>query len=232
MRRWLLVLLALCAGLGFSAAGAREAMPILANRKIWAGFQGAVWMEGRARMGSQDVQGYVQGLGSGEDAIMGVTVGGRWDVLEALIGYLDSAPDGRKAVFEVVADGESVYRSEPISSEAEPELIHVPIKGKKSLRLVIRPESYGATAGAAWGSPMLLSGVSAEELQRPLTVIIDGKSAQVPRQGGNAPSSLVVPLPLRSGTTEYRVKMVYDKANDRVHVETSEAAPELPGSQE
>lgn len=225
MARKTLLLLALCL-LTAGAAAEIKAAPMLALRDNWAGFENMIWMTQRAKIGGQSVSGYVQGVGGADDALWGFRLDKRWDMLEALIGYLDTTPEGRSCVFEVAADGEIVYESEPIAAGEPAQRIRVPLRGKSRLTLRISGDKYNETAGAAFGEPVLMTGMKESDLATPLSVDIDGQRTQLLQPGGVAPRSLNVPIPLHPGLREYRVQVRYDEANHKVQIETAPAVPQ------
>ena len=183
-----------------------------------------MWETTPAKMGHKDVAGTLQGLGSGE-ARVAYKLEGKYDVLEAWIGYLGSVSKGRSCRFEVITDGVSVFVSEPVASGTEPVKMRVPVKGRKYMVMGIKPDSYGATLGAAYGDPVLLSGVSPEDLKQPLTIDINGKRSQVDLPGGIFPKELMVPVPLAPGDAEYRVNVVNDAAHNKVEIRIIKAKP-------
>ena len=181
-----------------------------------------LWETTPTKMGDRDVSGTLQGLGAGESRVA-YKLEGKYDVLEAYIGFLNTVPKGRSARFEVTADGLSIYVSEVISSGNEPLKVRIPIKGKNYLILGIKPQHYGATLGAAWADPFILGGVKAEDFPQPVTIEINGKRSQIDPPGGNLPKDLAVPIPLVHGTAEYRVKVVEE--NHKVIIQVDKATP-------
>lgn len=185
-------------------------------------FESMVWDEGRVSLGKESVTGFLQGLGAPGDSLIAYELDDQWDMLESLIGYPKTSAPGKSAIFEVQADGQTIYTSEVIKSGGhEPELIKVPIKGKKMLTLRIHPESYGSTSGATWGAPRLMKGLKPEDLVPPLTVEVNGQRTSVLQPGGKPPKEHFIAIPLTPGTTEYKVKVVMDKANNKATI-TSE----------
>jgi len=185
-------------------------------------FESMVWDEGRVDLGKQSVTGFLQGLGAPGDSLIAYELEDSWDMLESLIGYPKTSAPGKSAIFEVQADGQTIYTSEPIKSGGEePELIKVPIQGKRMIILRIHPEKYGSTSGATWGAPKLMKGLKPEDLVPPLTVEVNGHRTSVLQPGGKPPKEHMISIPLTPGTTEYRVKVIMDKANNKATI-TSE----------
>lgn len=181
-----------------------------------------LWEDVQASMGDQTVQGVLSGLGAAGDSMIVYKADG-FDLFTAWIGYLKTAGKGRKALFEVLADGVPLY-SEEMESGKDPAFIKVPIRGKQLLMLRIHPQAYGATQGAAFGTPMVVSGAKAEDMDPQLQLDIDGKRTMIPMPGGRAPASIPVPIPVSGGTTTFRVKVVHDPATRKVQI-TTEKAP-------
>jgi hypothetical protein len=92
--------------------------------------------------------------------------------------------------------------------------------------LRISSERYNGTAGAAFGAPMLLRGLSAEELETSWNLKLDG--AVTPLSGSGAPREVLVPLPVPgegSGNAEYTYKVTRDAASRTVIVERQKVEP-------
>lgn len=204
-------------GLTHSARAEKRFLNMLAMRREIV--ENMLWEENQFQMGKTSVQGVFQGLGAATDSLLVVELEGKYDLFEAYIGYLKSASPGRSCTFEVSCDGTTLYTSDTVTSGKEPEKIKVPVTGKQTLTLRIRPDAYGATGGAAFGTPMLYAGVPPEEMTPMLTVDYNGEKIKVEQPGGKTPKDLTLPIPLRTG--EYRVKVKFDK--DKNHaVITSE----------
>lgn len=214
----------------FSAAWAAkgvERVPLLALRMARQGFENTIWMEQRAKIGSESVSGYIQGTGGGDDALMGFELSDEWDVLDATIGYLTTAPEGRSAEFTVEAGGVVLYSSGPLESKGSSVKIRVPLKGHKRIMLRITAERYNGTAGAAWGAPTLLRNLSAEEMETSWNLQFEGAKSAL--SGSGAPREVMVPLPVPGeGTQEkvYTYKVRRDAATRTVIVERVELPAE------
>lgn len=196
-----------------------QAVPLLSFKREY--FENSLWTIDRARMtGGQEVQGHILGLGGSNDALIVYRTEGRFDMFEAVVGYLETAPDNRSAIFEVWADGQMLQRVGPLLSQEPPENIRVPIKGAQLLQLRIHPQNYDASHGAAWGEPKLWTGV---EGNFPGTVLmnVNGRPMQqMPTKPGSGKEEIAVPMPLKPGATEYRVKMLYDEKTGKLEVKT------------
>jgi hypothetical protein len=183
-----------------------------------------LWDEGQTQMGKTSVQGSFSGLGAATDSIVAVNMERKFDLFEAYIGYAKTAPPGRSCTFQVAADGSTLYTSEVITSGGhEPEKIKVPVRGHSYLTLRIIPEGYGMTSGACFGTPMLYSGVSPEEMAPMLTVDFNGEKIKLEEPGGRAPTELKVPIPLKTG--EYRVKVKFEKDTNHAVITSEPVTP-------
>jgi hypothetical protein len=220
-----LLLLALSSGtlLGLTHAAWAERKFInmlLLRREV---VENMLWEENQFQMGKTSVQGCFQGLGASADSVVVVTLEGKYDLFEAYIGYLKSASPGRSCVFEVSCDGTTLYTSDSVTSGKEPEKIKVDVKGRQSLTLRIRPDSYGATTGAAFGTPMLYADVPPDEMTPMLTVDYNGEKLKVEQPGGKPPKELTLPIPLKTG--EYRVKVTFDKDKNHAVITSEPVTP-------
>lgn len=216
MRRPLLLLLPLFL---FATAWAKvEIAPLLALRMERQGYENMYWEEKRAKIGKESVNGYIQGTGGADDALMGFELKEDWDVLDATIGYMSTTPEGRSAEFSVEAGGETLYTSGMIDSKAGASKIRVPLKGNRRFILRITAERYNGTAGAAFGAPTLLRGLSPEEMETSWNLKINGSSS--PLSGTGAPREVMIPVPVPSeGEAEYTVKVRRDPETRTVIVE-------------
>ena len=206
------------------AAKGVERVPLLALRMARAGFENAIWMEQRAKIGTDSVSGYIQGTGGGDDALMGFELSDEWDVLDATIGFLSTTPEGRTAEFSVEASGVVLYESGPIESKSPAVKIRVPLRKNKRITLRITADRYNGTAGAAWGSPALLRNLPADEIEASWSLQCQG--AKSPLSGSGVPREVLVPLPVPGeGTQEkvYQYKVRRDAATRTVIVERSES---------
>lgn len=179
------------------------------------------WSTEHQRMAGQEIMGCLVGHGGASDSTMVYELNGKFDMLESLVGYLDSAPDNRSAVFEVWADGVLVQKIGPLSSGQPPELMRAPLKGRKMLTLRIVPERYDSTHGAAWGNPKLWANLG-DQLPGGLLMNVDGHSMQTVSSKVEGREQVSVPLPLQPGVHEYRVRMEYNPSLGKVQVQTSE----------
>lgn len=197
-----------------------EVVPLLASWKWRQGSENTIWMEQRAKIGSKPVNGYIQGTGGADDALMGFQMDDGWDLLEVTVGYLATTPEGRSAEFSVESDGDTLYTIGPIESKAEGSRIRVPLKGRKRLLLRISPERYNGTAGAAWGAPTLYRGLPASELEATWNLKVDGSSS--PLSGSGAPNKVMVPIPVPNADqveATYIYKIKRDSGTQTVIVE-------------
>lgn len=179
------------------------------------------WSTDHQRMAGQEIQGCLVGHGGAPDTTMAYRLDGKFDMVESLVGYLDSAPANRSAVFEVWADGRLVQKVGPMSSGQPPELMRAPIKGCKMLTLRIVPQKYDSTHGAAWGNPKLWANLG-DQLPGGLLMNVDGRASQTVSNRVEGQEQVAVPLPLKPGVREYKVRMEYDSEAGRVQVQTSE----------
>lgn len=210
----------------FIASGAEiQGIPLIALRFDRAGHENMIWLEQRVKLGDRRVNGYIQATGGRDEALIAWELKEKWDALDAVIGYISGAPEGRAATFSVEADNRTVFKSDPIKSKGHSEKIRVPLGGAKRLMLRITGDRYNETEGAAFGAPTLLKGLSAEDLAPPLKVVIDGKPTTIIPPGGVMPRSVNVPIPMRAGEFEYTVKVKYDENKRRTEVTTSPGEP-------
>lgn len=220
-RRHLLLALALLL-LAVPAWSEPQSYDLLLMRRTY--FANSLWSSELARLGGQEVTGSIVGLGGEHDAVMVYELGGKFEMLETLVGYMDSAPDNRSAVFEVWADGALVQRMGPLNSGQPPELMRVPVAGRRMMTMRIVPQRYDSTHGAAWGAPKLWANLEGT-LPGGLLLNVDGQSSQAVATKRNGRQEVSIPLPLQSGVREYRVRMEFDPASGKVQVQTTEAAP-------
>lgn len=209
-----------------AAASARvETVPLLALRMQKAGYENIVWAEGRAKIGKESVSGYIQGLGGAGESRIAYNLKEDWDMLEVVVGYLSTAPEGRTATFTVEAGGVPIYKSGELHSKGPSERIRVPIRGHRQLMLTISGDRYNHTAGAAWGEPVLLRGLSAEQMETSWSLSVNGQKTPVP--GSGPPPQVMMPLDVPVGDEEkvYTVKVRRDGETRTVIVESSEGQP-------
>ncbi len=223
MRFTAVVLLIFCTFL--VSAAEVVGVPLIALRFDRAGHENMIWLENRVKLGDRRVNGYIQATGGRDEAIIGWELKDKWDALDAVIGYISGAPEGRTCTFSVEADGRTVFKSDPIHSKGDSEKIRVPLNGAKKLLLRVTGDRYNETEGAAFGAPTLLRGLSADDLTPPLKVIIDGKSNTIIPPGGVMPKTIAVPVPMKPGEHEYTVKVKYDEDKRRTEVTTNPGEP-------
>ncbi len=227
MRKPALALLLVVCLLVTAAWAKIESVPLLALRMARQGFENTIWMEQRAKIGSDSVSGYIQGTGGADDALMGFELADQWDVLDVTIGFLATTPEGRSAEFMVEAGGVVLYESGPIESKSPATKVRVPLKGQKRIMLRITSDRYNGTAGAAWGAPTLVRGLSPEQIEASWSLQLDG--AKSPLNGVGAPREVLVPLPVPSegaGQKTYFYKVQRDPATRTVIVERAEETSE------
>lgn len=187
-------------------------------------FANCLWSVEHGRMGGHEISGCLQGLGGQADSVMVYNLDGKFEMLDTLVGYLDSAPDNRSAVFEAWADGELLQKMGPLSSDQPPERMRVPLTGRRVLTMRIVPQRYDSTHGAAWGDPKLWTGLEGK-IPGALLMNVDGQSMEGLPTVRNGKDAITIPVPLQPGVREYRVRVDYDEANGRVQVQTTEDTP-------
>ncbi len=217
-----LVVILLVAILTTSLLAEKRAVPLLALRMQFAGFENTIWMEQRARVGGESVVGYIQGVGGRDDAIMGFELKDQWDVLETTIGYLDGTPEGRSCRFLVEGNGKTLYDSGRFLSGDPSKLVRVALGETRRLLLRIQTDRYNHTAGAAFGAPTLVSGVDPNSINQPVTVDVDGQRSRFTPTGGAVPSRLDFPMPVKPGVHDYRVRIDYNEEGRTITVVTEE----------
>ncbi|MBN9415760.1 MAG: NPCBM/NEW2 domain-containing protein [Candidatus Eremiobacteraeota bacterium] len=203
--------------LAYSALSAAEKFPLVAHER--EAVEGMVWDYGTVNMGTQSFNGRLEGLGAPGVAAIGYNFKGGWEVLEAHVGYTKNVSKNRVCKFSVLADQQTLYTSGEIHGGQEPEFIRVPIEGKKIVLLRIEPVSYGGTLNACFGEPMLKRGLTNEEKATPYQVEING--ARVPYDQVNAPTSLPVNMPIKSGESTVQVKIINDTQLRKVKITTT-----------
>ena len=203
--------------LAYSALSAAEKFPLVAHER--EAVEGMVWDFGTVNLGTQSFNGRLEGLGAPGVAAIGYNFKGAWEVLEAHVGYTKNVSKNRVCKFSVLADQQTLYTSGEIHGGQEPEFIRVPIEGKKIVLLRIEPVSYGGTLNACFGEPMLKRGLTNEEKATPYQVEING--ARVPYDQVNAPTSLPVNMPIKSGESTVQVKIINDTQLRKVKITTT-----------
>lgn len=205
------------------ATAAVQSTHLLSLRLQKAGYENIIWAEQRAKIGKESVAGYIQGVGGADDALIAYRFKSDWDMFEATIGYLSTAPEGRTAEFSVEAGGQVLYSSGELKSKSPGQVIRVPIKGHRQVLLRISGERYNHTSGAAWGEPKLYRGLSAAEMQTSWNLDVNGR--KTPLSGNGPPAKVVVPfdVPASAGEEQvYTVKVRRDATNRTVIVERTD----------
>jgi NPCBM/NEW2 domain-containing protein len=222
MKKIALVLLIFLAA---TAAAQISAVPLLALWKARQGHENMIWMEQRVKVGGQSVSGYFQGTGGSDDALIAFQFEEEYDMLTATVGFKDTTPEGRKAEFSVEAGGKVIYSSGILESKGTCHDIRVPIRGYKNILFRISSDSYNGTAGGAFGSPTLLSGLSAEDMKNDWSLSINNRKTPLP--GNNAPSSIPLnfDVPGSGVEAEYRVLIKRDTEGRTVVVEKERLDP-------
>jgi len=202
-----------------AALAERASAPLVMLRDARQGVENTIWMEQRVKIGGESVTGYYQGTGGGDDALAGFAFKNDWDMFTATVGFLDTAPEGRKAEFFLEAGGKVLFSSGILESKGPSQQIRVPIRGYKTILLRISSDRYNGTAGAAWGAPMVHSGLSAEEMKNDWSLSVNNH--KVPLNGNNAPPEVPVQfdVPQAGETVEYRVIIHRDTEKRTVVVE-------------
>ncbi len=215
----MLSLLACAAALALPALAEPQCVDLVLMRRHYV--TNGDWSTELQRMAGQEVQGSLVGHGGSADSTMVYQLDGKFDMIESLVGYLDSSPANRSAVFEVWADGQLIQKVGPLSSGQPPELVRAPLKGRKMLTLRIVPQRYDSTHGAAWGNPKLWAELG-DQIPGGLLLNVDGRTSQTVSNRIEGKEQVAVPLPLQPGVREYRVRMEYDPGAGKVQVQTSE----------
>ena len=185
-------------------------------------YTNVMWSREHARMGGVDINSNIMGTGGENDATMSYELQGKFDMFESLVGYLDSAPDKRRATFEVWGDGVLLQKLGPLASGSEPSTMRVMCKGVNVLVLRIVPGSYNHTASAAWGEPRLWVGVESNNIPGSVIVTTGDDSFQAMPNITNGRKEVKIPVPLAPGTHEYRLITEYDELSGQVKVTTHE----------
>lgn len=214
----LLLFLFVLAGTSLAADAVRTA-PLLALRTARQGYENVIWMEQRIKIGGESVKGYIQGTGGADDALIGFSFKEDWDMLVATVGYKDDAPEGREVEFFVEADGVTLYSSGVMESKGPSQQIRVPIRGYRNILLRIAAERYNGTAGAAWGAPTVMAGLTKEQMENDWNLSVNNRKTTLPNN--SAPSEINLPfvVPVGNDTVEYRVRIRKDTENRTVIVE-------------
>lgn len=105
------------------------------------------------RMGGR---GYARGLGVHAASRVLVHLGGRCDRFQAIAGLDDSAAPGASVVFEVLADGRSLFQSATVRADSAPIPLDLPLAGTRLLELRVDAAGDDAAGDAAdWADARL-----------------------------------------------------------------------------
>jgi len=100
---------------------------------------------------------YAKGVGAHAASVLRVHLGGRCSRLTADIGIDDEAGDHGSVVFEVRADGETLFTSGVLTGAAPAQPIDVDVRGKGGLELAVRPAGDNHDYDHAdWGNARLV----------------------------------------------------------------------------
>ncbi len=197
---------------------APEMAPLFAAKRRFV--TNCIWSSEHIRMGGKEINLSITGHGGEHDATALYTLEGRmegkYEMFEATIGYTDSSAEGRAATFEVWVNGIKASSKGPLVSGEKPEKIRVNIKGAKEIQLRIVPEHYNDTQGATWGDPTLWTKYFDDET--PTTISIYGADRTMEQEPNSfkGEQEIEIPIPLFSGTHEYKLIMEYDAERQRV----------------
>ena len=209
----LCALLLTCPTLSKEHAKTPEILPLLYAKRSFV--TNSSWSNDHARMGGSEISAYIMGHGGEADATMRFILEGRnenkFEMFQATVGYLDTAPDGRGATFEVWVNGSKVASKGPLISGDPPQTFRVNIKGATDLLLRVVPDRYNDTLGATWGDP-ILSTVFEEESENPmLTITGENHSYREEPNSFKGSQEINFPVPLYPGTNEFLLHTEYDK---------------------
>lgn len=210
------ILLAFSLITGASAAG--DAFPLV--HMLREAIEGMEWTTSVVNLGKQSFSGGLTGLGQPGVCGVGYDINGEWEVLEAYIGFTKNASSRNRAIFSVMADQQVIFTSDEIKAgpDQEPQLIRVPLEGRRIIMLRIEPKSYSGTLGATFGAPTLKRGLTAAEKVMPYGIEINGQ--KIPYEQSSAPPAVMVPLmvPGKAGEATYTVKVIHNTEGRKVQV--------------
>lgn len=98
----------------------------------------------------------VSGLVLPTGAALTYAVDGRFTHFLARCGVPEGLPAKAGAVFVVRGDGKEIYRSPTLTSRDEARVVHVPLKGMRSLTLLLEAASKDVPACGFWGDGVLV----------------------------------------------------------------------------
>ncbi len=93
---------------------------------------------------------YEHGLGAHAPSNIAFSLGGACTRLQAALGVDDEVKSAGSVVFEVLGDGESLYRSDVLTGDDEAVDVEVDISGVDELRLVVSEEQDNGSDHADW----------------------------------------------------------------------------------
>lgn len=169
--------------------------------------------------GNKEVDSYIVGMGSGEAATIRYELKGRFDVFESMVGFRDSAPESRLCTFELWADSVLIKKIGPLRPADGPDILRGNIKKAKVITLRMVPDKYNGTAGAMWGNPKLMNGVSEEDLNDASMVVhVNGELMQLTPDKSKGMKRVSIPFPVKPGINEYKVTTKVDEASGKMEV--------------
>ncbi|MBQ7502912.1 NPCBM/NEW2 domain-containing protein [bacterium] len=172
-----------------------------------------------AKIGDTEIESYILGMGGADAATIRYEVKGRYDMFESIVGFSDSAPEGRICTFELLADGELITKVGPLTSGEGNEIIKGNIKGANFITLRMVPGKYNGTANAMWGDPKLYSDLKKNENPGSLVLHINGKLHQVNPNKVNGKTQISVPFILKPGQHTYIIKTSFDEEQNQADIE-------------
>ena len=171
------------------------------------------------KIGDTEIETFIMGMGGADAATIRYELKGRFEMFESLVGFSDTAPEGRSCTFELQADGETVAKVGPLRSGESNDVLRANIKGANFITLRIIPEKYNGTASAMWGNPKLYSELKKGETPGSLVVHVNGKLHQVTPNRVNGKNQISVPFILLPGENNYIIKSVYNEEQNRADIE-------------
>lgn len=207
------------------------AMPLIFVKRRYV--TNCSWSSEQVRMGGNEVTTYITGHGGEHDATARYTLDGehanKYEMFEATIGYKDSTVEGRTATFEVWVNGVKVASKGPLVSGDGTEKIRANIKGAREILLRIVPGRYNDTMNALWGDPTLFTKYTDDESEESISVHGEGHNFQTVPNPFKGESEINIPLPLYTGTHEFKIILEYDQNKKRVNYRLSHenAHPEV-----
>ena len=178
------------------------------------------WHNEQVRLGGQEINTFIAGLGGEHDATARYTLEGdlrEYEMFESTVGFKDGTVEGRGATFEVWVNGVKVASKGPLISGDSPTKIRANIKGASEVLLRIVPSKYNGTQSAIWGDPTLWKKYVDNDEETGVTVAGEGHNERTQINSFKGESEFKLPMPLYTGTHEFVVHYEYDK--EREHVE-------------